>query len=116
MIENRGITRTVVLIAFSAWASSAPLRAEIIDRVLAVVHGAVITQSDATAASDMGLVTVPPSDDPIGAILSKLIDRELILAEVERYSPAEPSDTAIEQRLQAVRARFPSAQAYAAAL
>src|SRR5262249_28334660 len=82
--------------------SPSAARAEIIDRVLAVVQGIVITQSDVTAASDLGLVTVAPTDDPLGAALSQLVDRQLILAEVERYAPSEPADEAIDRRIQAV--------------
>jgi parvulin-like peptidyl-prolyl isomerase len=96
------------------WSSTT--RAEIIERVLAVVQGVVITQSDATAAASLGLATIEPTDDPLGAMLAKLIDRQLILAEVERYAPSEPAAEAIDQRLRLVRARFASADAYAAAL
>lgn len=90
--------------------------AEIIDRVLAVVGGVVITQSDVTAAFELGLATAGPSDDPIAAVLSQLIDRQLILAEVDRYAPPEPATDAIDRMAEQVRARFPAAQAYNAAL
>jgi hypothetical protein len=114
--RSRGLVRTLVLVGVCAALSSKGARAEIIERVLAVVQGAVITLSDATAAADLGLVTIEPTDDPLGATLSKLIDRQLILAEVERYAPSEPAPEAIDDRIRAVRARFPSADAYNAAL
>ena len=90
--------------------------AEIIDRVLAVVGGVVITQSDVTAASTLGLVAPEKNSDPVQAVLSKLVDRQLILAEVDRYAPPEPATTAIDQEVALVRARFPSDAAYSAAL
>ncbi len=96
--------------------ASRPIRAEIIDRVLAVVHGALIMRSDVTAALELGLVTVEPGADPINAALPKLVDRELMLTEVERYAPAEPAAAAVDRRIQAVRARFSSPSDYAAAL
>jgi hypothetical protein len=112
--------RRVFALAFTAlcvaYAIPGVAAAELIDRILAVVGGEVITQSDATAAIDFGLVTVAPNDDPIGSVLPLLIDRQLILAEVDRYAPAEPSSEAIEQRLQRMQTRFPSTQAYTAAL
>ena len=86
--------------------------AEVIDRVLAVVSGDLITLSDVTAARDLGLQTADGAADPIRAILSKLIDRELVLAEVERYGPPEPSPAAIDAEVREVRARFPSTSAY----
>jgi hypothetical protein len=92
------------------------VKAEIIDRVLAVVGGIVITQSDASAAFELGLVTIDPTDDPLASALSKLIDRQLMLAEVERYAPPDPPADAVDRLLQSIRARFASPDAYAAAL
>jgi hypothetical protein len=94
----------------------ATIRAEIIDRVLAVVDGAVITLSDVTAASELGLVPEEAADDRIGAVLARLINRQLILREVDRYTPSEPTEEAVDQEVETVRARFTSAEAYASAL
>lgn len=90
--------------------------AEIIDRVLAVVGGVVITQSDATAAHELGFVTIGPTDDPLATALAKLIDRQLMLTEVERYAPPDPPDEAVDRLLQAVRTRFAVPADYLAAL
>jgi len=84
--------------------------AETIDRVLAVVAGQIITLTDVTAARDLRLETAEGAPDPVRAILSKLIDRELILAEVERYAPPEPTGEDVETEVQRVRARFASQQ------
>ena len=43
-------------------------------------------------------------------------DRELILAEVDRYAPPEPTAAAVSDGVAKVRARFPSAAAFDAAL
>jgi hypothetical protein len=90
--------------------------AEIIDRVLAIVGGGVIMQSDVTMAFELGLVTVGKTDDPIAAVLSQLIDRYVVLAEVDRYAPPEPPPEQIDRAAQQVRATFATAQAYDAAL
>jgi hypothetical protein len=90
--------------------------AETIDRVLALVAGQVITLSDVTAARDLGLQSADGAPDPIRAVLTKLIDRELMLAEVDRYAPPEPSADAVDRELQRVRERFPSPAALDAAL
>jgi hypothetical protein len=95
---------------------AAIVEAEIIDRVLAVVSGAVIMQSDVLAAFELGVVASGTTDDPVAAGLSQLIDRQLILAEVDRYVPPEPSADAIEGAAQQVRARFATPQAYESAL
>jgi hypothetical protein len=94
-----------------------PARAEMIDRVLAVAAGELIMLSDVIAARDLGLV-VPDARavDPVRAVLEKLIDRELVLAEVERYAPPDPAVQAIDREVEIVRGRFPSREALDAAL
>jgi SurA N-terminal domain len=91
-------------------------RAEVIDRVLAVVGGQLITLTDVTAARDLRLVPPETTADATRTILSKLIDRELVLAEVERYAPPEPTAEAVDTEVRRVRARFDSAEAFEAAL
>jgi hypothetical protein len=87
-------------------------RAETIDRVLAVVAGQLITLTDVTAATALGLQTADGAADPVRAVLSKLIDRELVLAEVDRYAPPEPTAEAVDREIARVRQRFPSAAAF----
>ena len=90
--------------------------AETIDRLLAVVAGQLITLSDVTAATDLGLQTPDGAADPVRAVLTKLIDRELVIAEVERYAPPEPAATAVDAEVQRVRQRFATPAAFEAAL
>jgi SurA-like N-terminal domain len=89
---------------------------EVIDRVLAVVSGSLITLSDVNAAHDLGLVALRGAPDPVRDVLSQLIDRELQLAEVDRYAPPEPSAADVDREVQTVRSRFPSAEAFEAVL
>ena len=92
------------------------VHAETLDRVMAVVAGQIITLTDVVAARDLGLETPGNAADPNRAVLSKLIDRELILAEVERYAPPEPTADAVDREVAAVRTRFVSQAALDAAL
>ena len=71
--------------------------ADVIDRVLAVVGGQIITLSDVNAALRFGLVPADVSTDPVDAALQRLIDRRLMLAEVERYAPPEPSPASLSR-------------------
>jgi len=110
-----------VLSCFRGWclallAGTAVASAETIDRVLAVVGGQLITLSDVTAARDLGLQSAEGSADPVRGILSKLIDRELIVAEVDRYAPPEPTADAIDREVERIRTRLASAEAFAATL
>jgi parvulin-like peptidyl-prolyl isomerase len=110
----------LVLLALLALASVArPVEAapdEVIDRVLAVVSGEVITLSDVRAARELGRVTATDAPDPVRAVLSQLIDRALVLDEVNRFAPPEPSPSAIDEALEAVVARAASAAAFDALL
>jgi hypothetical protein len=108
-IANCGIVLLAVVV-------TPGVRAETIDRVLAVVAGQLITQTDVTAAADLGLQTADGAADPVRAVLNKLIDRELVLAEVDRYAPAEPTTEAVSGEMLRVRQRFASAADFDAAL
>jgi hypothetical protein len=89
---------------------------EIIDRVLAIVAGDVITQSDVLLARDLQLVSASSASDPTREILTALIERALVLGEVERYAPPEPASGEIDRRLQTIRTRFQTPEAFEAAL
>jgi hypothetical protein len=97
-------------------AASGSARAEIIDRILAVVDTQIITLSDVRAALRFGLVSEDVSLDPTGAVLQRLIDRRLMLIEVDRYAPPEPADPAVNASLAAVERRFKDALAFEIAL
>jgi len=91
---------------------AAPVAAETIDRVVAVVAGQLIMLSDVVAVRDLGIVPATAGGDPVGSVVTKLIDRELMLVEVDRYAPPEPDNADIEREVAAVRARFPSDKAF----
>jgi hypothetical protein len=101
-------------------AGAVDARAQIIDRILAVVDGVIIMQSDVAAA--IRLKRVPsaggPSTssgssrassgdaaDPTGAALDRLIERQLILAEVDRYAPPDPAEADIDRHLSDLRSQ-----------
>jgi len=110
------ITNCKLLMVALAFAGSVAHASEVIDRVLAIVGGAMITLTDVTAARDLGLIAVPAAADPVREILPRLIDRELILAEVDRYAPPEPSAEAVDAQMLTVRERFSSDEAFQTAL
>ena len=89
---------------------------DVIDRVLAVVNGQIITLSDARAALRFELVAPDVSQDPIAAVLQRLIDRRLRLVEVERYAPPEPPAGDVDAAVAAMRAKFKDELEFAAIL
>jgi parvulin-like peptidyl-prolyl isomerase len=95
----------------------APVRAQqVLDRVLAVVAGNVITLSDARAAMALGLVEPAPSGDAVASALQKLIDRRLVLEEAARMASAEVDAAQVDARVAQVVARFGSREEYLAAV
>jgi hypothetical protein len=89
---------------------------ELLDRTLALVGGQPITLSDARAAIAFGLIEPDRSAEAMAGVVSRLIDRELVLREVQRYAPAAPSDEAVDARFDEIRKRFADAAALTVAL
>ena len=94
------MSKRAVLIAVAATILLAsPARAEIIDRIMAVVNGQALTLSDVNAASMLQLLTPETNrPDATSAVLDRLIERTLIIGEVDRYQPPEPAPEEIDRR------------------
>jgi hypothetical protein len=91
--------------------------ADVIDRIMAVVGTQPITLSEVAAARQLNLVSVPPAEkDPTGYALDRLIDRSLMLAEVDRFQPPEPDPAEITIQIDRIQARAGSAEAFDKAL
>ena len=74
---------------------------ELVDRTLAIVAGRTVTLSDARTALALRLIEGTSVDD---VVVQRLVDRELMLREVDRYDPPEPATEVIDERLAAARA------------
>lgn len=75
---------------------------ELIERTLALVGTQAITLNDVRAAMALGLVAAKAVPDAT----SQLVDRELVLREVQRYAPPMPAESAVEARLAEIRGRL----------
>jgi len=89
------------------------LQPQLLDRTLALVGGQPITLSDARAAIALGLVEADRSADPIPGVVGRLVDRELVLREVQRYSPPAPAESAVTAKLEEIHQHFSNAAALA---
>jgi hypothetical protein len=99
-------------VAVAIMAGITPTSAEVIDRLMAVVTNQPILMSDVNVARLLNLVDIEPSaTDRTAAVLDELIDRTLMLTEVDRYQPPEPASAAIDARVQEIQNRLGSAAA-----
>jgi len=106
----------VLLLALLAPAAEAVAQTgELIERTLAIVGTQVITLSDARAAIRFGLIAGQPPAEP-SAVTQQLVDRELMLREVQRYAPPAPTDSSVETKLDEIRQRLSGANAWSRAL
>jgi hypothetical protein len=112
-------TRTVgglACVVFALAALLAPTaQAEIVDRVMAVVGSQVVTLSDVRAAETFRL-SLLVVDAANADVLSSLVDRQLALSEVERYSAPDPDRAVVAAKFAEIRAAFPSAAEFERAL
>jgi hypothetical protein len=105
--DMRAFLITLLMLCGSA---GVRLHAEVIDRILATVGGGLILQTDAVAMVRFGFVQAPAQADPLQWTLDRLIERQLMLIEVDRYGPPEPDRAAVDRRLQALDARIGSGE------
>lgn len=83
-------------------AGQAPASRVLVDRVVAVAANRVIMLSDARAFLELRLVDTPGASDPISPILTTLIERQLVLAEIPANLIAEPSRLEVDRRMAVV--------------
>jgi hypothetical protein len=72
--------------------------------VVARVGGVAITQTDVEAALGLGVVEGQPGEDAIASGTHQLIDRQLLLTEVSRFPPPDPSEPAIAEVVSRMKA------------
>jgi hypothetical protein len=102
-----------ILLALLMIVSAHAAGADVIDRIVAVVAGQPILLSDVTAARQFQLVEIPAgATDPIAYTAERLIDRTVMLAEVERFQPPEPDPIEMTIRVDALERRAGSAAAF----
>jgi hypothetical protein len=77
--------------------------AQVVDRVLVVVDGRLVTLSDVRVSTTVGLVEAAGVEQAT----ELWVERLLVLQEVDRFAPPEPSAAAIEARVAELSARHP---------
>lgn len=78
-----------------------------LDRILAIVNGQVITHSDVRTFIDLRLVEIPAGPVQEVEVLNFLIERRVVLDEVNRFVITEPISVAVDRRLDLLLSRLP---------
>jgi len=93
----------------------------VLDRILAVVNGEVISLSDVESDLFFFSKVEPPPQRDLGRTLSdsairtgirELINQKLLLAEAKRFDVEDPTERQIAEELEIIQNRFPSPAAY----
>lgn len=95
----------IVVTLLGAWLVGSAARAEVLDRLLAVVGNRPILDSDVRLVTGLRLVDPSPSS-PKTDTLEALVDRALMLDEVDRLGPSEPGAAEVDARLEAIRTQL----------
>jgi hypothetical protein len=109
---------TFALIAASMYVHvrvDATAHAQVLDRIVATVGQQVITLSDARAAVGLGLLPDAASL-PLAKVVERLVDRELMRAEIDRFGVMAPAPELLAARIEAIRKRFANQKAFDEAL
>ena len=93
----------LVATIFVVWVSPG-FGQQLLDRIVARVNNEVITLTDVKAAVALGVVEVPADGGEIEAI-ERLVDRTLVLGEVARFAPPQPSAADVARETAALTAR-----------
>jgi hypothetical protein len=78
---------------------------QLLERVVARVNGYAITLTDVRAALALGVVDAPAGANGEAVATDRLVDRQLVLAEVARFAPPEPDAVLIATEVAGVVAR-----------
>ena len=110
------VVSVAMLLAMDVDSARARQPGELIERTMAIVGGQALTLSEVRAAVTLGLVSGLDTSADVADATPRLVDRMLMLREVQRYAPPEPPDSDVERELTAVRGRFATSDLYTRAL
>src|SRR3989337_2380336 len=98
-------------LALAALLPCALARAELVDRIVAIIDREVVTLSEAEQASEIARARTGAAAAPLVSVVERLIESRLVEREVERFTGEPVSPELVDGALQEVRARFSSGAA-----
>ena len=97
----------MVVLLFLASSDYVVAQTATLDRILAIVNGQVISHSDVRTFIDLRLVEIPAGPVQEVEVLNFLIERRVVLDEVNRFVITEPISVAVDRRLDLLLSRLP---------
>ena len=97
----------MVVLLFLASSDYVVAQTATLDRILAIVNGQVITHSDVRTFIDLRLADIPGGPAQEVEVLNFLIERRVVLDEVNRFVIAEPTTVAVDRHLDLLLSRLP---------
>lgn len=97
----------MIVLLFLASSDYVVAQTATLDRILAIVNGQVITHSDVRTFIDLRLVDIPGGPVQEVEVLNFLIERRVVLDEVDRFVIAEPTSVAVDRHLDLLLSRLP---------
>jgi len=99
-------------LALMALLPGALARAELVDRIVAIIDREVVTLSEAEQASEIARARTGAAAAPLVSVVERLIESRLVEREVERFTGEPVSAELVDGALQEARARFSSETAF----
>jgi len=99
-------------LALAALLPGALARAELVDRIVAIIDREVVTLSEAEQASEIARARTGAAAAPLVSVVERLIESRLVEREVERFTGEPVSPELVDGALREVRARFSSETAF----
>jgi parvulin-like peptidyl-prolyl isomerase len=116
----------ILLVLFLLLLFTTPLSAQTVDKILAVVNGEIITQSDvqrllATIEAELKAADHLPEDlerkleQVRGNIINQMVEEKLVLSAARRYG-IKIEEQLVDARIEQIRRNFPDEEAFEQAL
>jgi hypothetical protein len=77
---------------------------QLLDKVLARIGTTAVTLTEVRAAVGLGLVEVKPGENAEAVGLERVIERQIVLNEVARFPPPEPTAAEVAEQVAAMKA------------
>ena len=88
------------------------VKQDVIDKVVATVDSQIIMLSDVRAVTELGVLVMGSNEGSETQVISRLINRILILVEVDRFLVSEPLQIEIQRRIDELKEHHSTVESF----